>query len=146
MSADGPRRSSRREVVVIGGGQAGLAIGYLLAQQGRRFTILEAAGEPAAAWRTRWDSLKLFTPVRYDSLPGLTFPGEPDSYPGRDDVVAYLTDYAQRFELPVEFNSRVRSVRRATTAASWSSSPTGPTRPTRSWSRPGRSRCPSRRR
>ena len=112
MSADGPGAAmQQREVVVIGGGQAGLAIGYLLAQQGRRFTILEAAGEPAAAWRTRWDSLKLFTPVRYDSLPGLTFPGDPDSYPGRDDVVAYLTDYAQRFELPVEFNSRVQSVR-----------------------------------
>jgi putative flavoprotein involved in K+ transport len=112
MSAVSPGTDTRqREVVVIGGGQAGLAIGYLLAQQGRRFTILEAAREAAAAWRTRWDSLKLFTPVRYDSLPGLTFPGDPDSYPGRDDVVAYLTDYAQRFELPVEFNSRVRSVR-----------------------------------
>jgi putative flavoprotein involved in K+ transport len=112
MSADGPDAAmQQREVVVIGGGQAGLAIGYLLAQQGRRFTILEAAGEPAAAWRTRWDSLKLFTPVRYDSLPGLAFPGDPDSYPGRNDVVAYLTDYAQRFELPVEFNSRVESVR-----------------------------------
>ena len=101
----------QREVVVIGGGQAGLAAGYFLAQQGRRFTILEAAGEPAAAWRTRWDSLRLFTPVRYDSLPGLAFPGDPDSYPSRDDVVAYLTDYARRFELPVEFNSRVRAVR-----------------------------------
>jgi putative flavoprotein involved in K+ transport len=112
MSAVSPGTDTRqREVVVIGGGQAGLAIGYLLAQQGRRFTILEAAREAAAAWRTRWDSLKLFTPVRYDSLPGLTFPGDPDSYPGRDDVVAYLTDYAQRFELPVEFNSRVRCVR-----------------------------------
>jgi putative flavoprotein involved in K+ transport len=109
--APGTATTRQREVVVIGGGQAGLATGYLLAQQGRRFTILEAAGEPAAAWRTRWDSLKLFTPVRYDSLPGLTFPGDPDSYPGRDDVVAYLTDYAQRFELPVEFNSRVQSVR-----------------------------------
>jgi len=113
MSAVSPGTATtpQREVVVIGGGQAGLAIGYLLAQQGRRFTILEAAGEPAAAWRTRWDSLKLFTPVRYDSLPGLPFPGDPDSYPGRHDVVAYLTDYAQRFELPVEFNSRVQSVR-----------------------------------
>ena len=109
MTAEAP--TQHPDVVVIGGGQAGLAIGYLLAQQGLRFTILEAAGEPAAAWRTRWDSIKLFTPVRYDSLPGLTFPGEPDSYPGRDDVVAYLTDYAQRLELPVEFNSRVRSVR-----------------------------------
>src|SRR4051812_1281308 len=100
------------DVVVIGGGQAGLALGYLLAPQGLPVTILEAAGAPAAAWRTPWDSPQPFTPVRHDSLPGLTFPGDPDSYPGRDDVVAYLTDYAQRFELPVEFNSRVRSVRR----------------------------------
>ncbi|HEU5203479.1 MAG TPA: NAD(P)/FAD-dependent oxidoreductase [Candidatus Limnocylindrales bacterium] len=104
-------RPEHYDVVVIGGGQAGLAIGYHLAQQGRRFTILEAAGEPASAWRGRWDSLRLFTSVRYDSLPGLDFPGDPDSYPGRDDVIAYLTDYAQRFQLPVEFNSRVQAVR-----------------------------------
>jgi putative flavoprotein involved in K+ transport len=97
--------------VVIGGGQAGLAIGYFLAQQRRRFVILEAGGEPGAVWRSRWDSMRLFTPVRYDSLPGLAFPGDPDSYPGRDDVVAYLTDYTRRFELPVELNSRVQSVR-----------------------------------
>jgi putative flavoprotein involved in K+ transport len=99
------------EVVVIGGGQAGLAIGYFLARQGRDFTILEAADSPAAAWRDRWDSLKLFTPVRYDSLPGRTFPGDPDGYPGRDDVVAYLTDYAEHFDLPVELDSPVRAVR-----------------------------------
>ena len=103
--------TQRREVVVIGSGQAGLAVGYFLAQQNRRFTILEAAGEPAAAWRSRWDSLRLFTSVRYDSLPGLDFPGDPDSYPGRDEVIAYLTDYARRFELPLEFNSRVQAVR-----------------------------------
>jgi putative flavoprotein involved in K+ transport len=107
-TADG---AQRREVIVIGGGQAGLAAGYFLAQQGRKFTILEAAGEPAAAWRSRWDSLRLFTSVRYDSLPGLAFPGDPDSYPSRDEVVAYLTDYARRFELPVEFDSRVQAVR-----------------------------------
>jgi len=101
------------DVIVIGGGQAGLAIGYLLAQQGRNFTILEAADAPAAAWRGRWDSLRLFTPVRHDSLPGLAFPGDPDRYPTRDEVVAYLTDYARRFELPVEYGSRVRAVRRA---------------------------------
>jgi putative flavoprotein involved in K+ transport len=104
--------SDRREVVVVGGGQAGLAMGYLLAQQGRDFTILEAADTPAVAWRARWDSLRLFTPVRYNSLPGRAFPGHPDTYPGRDDVVAYLTDYARDFELPVQVNSRVRSVRR----------------------------------
>ena len=112
MSAVAPRTATQqREVVIIGGGQAGLAIGHFLIERGRRFTILEAAGEPAAAWRGRWDSLKLFTPVRYDGLPGLAFPGEPDSHPGRDDVVAYLTDYARRFELPVELDSRVQSVR-----------------------------------
>ena len=93
--------TEHRDVVVVGGGQAGLALGYFLARQGRRFTILEAAGEPAAAWRERWDSLRLFTPVRRDSLPGLAFPGDPDSYPGRDEVVAYLEDYARHFELPV---------------------------------------------
>ena len=109
MTADAA--GDRREVIVVGGGQAGLAIGYLLAQQGRQFTILEAADTPAAAWRERWDSLRLFTPVRYDSLPGRAFPGDPDSYPGRDDVIAYLTDYARDFELPVELGSRVRAVR-----------------------------------
>src|SRR6476619_5649814 len=99
------------DVAVVGGGQAALAIGYFLKQQGRRFTILEASEAPAAAWRARWDSLKLFTPVRYDSLPGLAFPGDPDSYPGRDEVVAYLGEYAQHFELPIELNRRVQSVR-----------------------------------
>ena len=101
----------RRDVVVIGGGQAGLAIGYYLARQGRDFTILEAADEPAAAWRERWDSLKLFTSARYDSLPGLPFPGDPRRYPGRDEVAEYLTNYARHFELPVELDSRVRSIR-----------------------------------
>jgi putative flavoprotein involved in K+ transport len=99
-----------REVVVIGGGQAGLALGHFLAQQGRDFAILDAADAPAAAWRERWDSLRLFTPARYDSLPGKPFPGDPDHYPTRDEVVAYLTDYSR--DLPVELNSRVRQVRR----------------------------------
>ena len=101
------------EVAVIGGGQAGLAIAYFLAKQGRNFAILEAADAAADAWRARWDSLKLFTPARYSSLPGLPFPGDPNAYPGRDDVVDYLTEYARRFTLPVVLGSRVRSIRRA---------------------------------
>jgi putative flavoprotein involved in K+ transport len=112
MTAMGSNHATEhREVVVVGGGQAGLAIGYFLAEQGRRFIILEAAGQPAAAWRARWDSLRLFTPVRYDSLPERPFPGDPESYPGRDDVVAYLTDYARDHGLPVELDSRVQAVR-----------------------------------
>jgi putative flavoprotein involved in K+ transport len=105
--------AKRHDVIVVGGGQAGLAIGYFLAQQGRDFTILEAATEPAAAWRERWDSLKLFTPARYNALPGRAFPGDPDRYPGRDDVVAYLSDYARDLDLPVELGRRVRAIRKA---------------------------------
>src|SRR5262245_54958897 len=105
--------TGRHEVIVVGGGQAGLALGYFLSRQGRDYTILEAAAEPAAAWRQRWDSLRLFTSARYSGLPGQAFPGDPDRYPNRDDVVAYLTDYAGRFELPVELDTRVRSLRTA---------------------------------
>jgi putative flavoprotein involved in K+ transport len=100
------------DVVVIGGGQAGLAAGHFLARQGLRFVIFEAADGPAAAWRSRWDSLRLFTPARYDALPGRPFPGEQDRYPTRDEVVGYLTDYAG--ELPVEYDSRVTGLRAAT--------------------------------
>jgi putative flavoprotein involved in K+ transport len=98
------------EVVVIGAGQAGLAIGYFLAQQGRRFVILEAAGSIGAAWRDRWDSLVLFTSRRYDALPGMEFPGDPDGYPTRDEVIAYLDRYAAAFELPVELRRGVRAL------------------------------------
>jgi putative flavoprotein involved in K+ transport len=105
--------TNRRDVVVVGGGQAGLAIGYFLAQQGRDFAILEAGGEPAPAWRERWDSLKLFTPARYDALPGLAFPGDPDRHPTRDEVAAYLADYVRHFDLPVQLNNRVNAIRRA---------------------------------
>jgi putative flavoprotein involved in K+ transport len=107
-----PAESARErfDVVVIGAGQAGLAMGYFLARQGRRFVILEGANSIAAAWRTRWDSLLLFTPRRYSALAGLAFPGDPDSYPTRDAVIAYLEQYAATFELPIELNSAVRSL------------------------------------
>jgi putative flavoprotein involved in K+ transport len=100
----------RFDVVVIGAGQAGLVMGYYLARQGRRFVILEAADQVGAAWRTRWDSLVLFTPRRYSALAGLAFPGDPDGYPTRDEVIEYLEEYASTFELPVELNAPVRSL------------------------------------
>jgi putative flavoprotein involved in K+ transport len=98
------------EVIVVGAGQAGLAIGFFLARRGRRFRILEAADSVGAAWRDRWDSLALFTPRRYDALPGLGFPGDPDGYPTRDEVVSYLRAYAESHDLPVVLNSTVRSL------------------------------------
>jgi len=92
--------SDEFDVAVVGGGQAGLAIGYYLAEQGRRFVILEAGESVATAWHNRWDSLVLFTSRRYDGLPGLAFTGDADGYPNRDEVIAYL-DGAWWIELPV---------------------------------------------
>jgi putative flavoprotein involved in K+ transport len=109
--SSGERSDERFDVVVVGSGQAGLAIGYYLARQGRRFVILEAADIIGAAWRNRWDSLRLFTPRRYDGLPGLAFPGDPDGYPTRDEVVAYLERYAAAFELPIQLGTPVRSLK-----------------------------------
>jgi putative flavoprotein involved in K+ transport len=110
-----PSTSSRADddvgVAVVGAGQAGLAVGYFLQRQGRRFVILERAGEIAPAWRERWDSLTLFTPRRFSALPGLPFPGDPDGYPTRDEVIAYLEGYAETFELPVELNRDVKALR-----------------------------------
>jgi putative flavoprotein involved in K+ transport len=100
------------DVAVVGGGQAGLAIGYVLGRQGRRFAILERTDSIAPAWRERWDSLTLFTPRRYSALPGLAFPGDPDGYPTRDEVIAYLERFAETFELPVELNSEVMRIDR----------------------------------
>jgi putative flavoprotein involved in K+ transport len=100
------------EVAVIGAGQAGLAMGHFLKRQGRRFVILERASEVAPAWRERWDSLTLFTSRPYSALPGLAFPGDPDSYPTRDEVIDYLERYADMSELPVELDSEAKQLDR----------------------------------
>jgi putative flavoprotein involved in K+ transport len=105
-----PQSSDDMEVAVVGAGQAGLAMGYLLRRQGRRFLILERAGAIGSAWRERWDSLTLFTPRRYSALPGLPFPADPDGYPTRGEVIAYLERYAETFQLPIELNSEVKSL------------------------------------
>jgi putative flavoprotein involved in K+ transport len=101
------------DVLVIGGGQAGLAMGYHLAQSGRTFQIVDASAQIGQAWRSRWDSLRLFTSGRYDNLPGLPFPAAPDTYPGKDDVARYLQAYAAKFNLPVRLNARVTSLTRS---------------------------------
>jgi putative flavoprotein involved in K+ transport len=102
------QQASSYEVVVVGAGQAGLALGYFVRNQSRRFVILDRADSIGSAWRSRWESLTLFTPRRYNSLPGLPFPGDPDDYPTRDEVIAYLEQYAKTFDLPIELTSEVR--------------------------------------
>jgi putative flavoprotein involved in K+ transport len=110
MSVELAGGSQDVDVVVVGAGQAGLAAGHFLARQGRRYVIVDAADAVGSAWRDRWESLVLFTPRRYDSLPGMPFPGDPDGYPSRDEVVAYLQEYAAALRLPLRLNSPVRSV------------------------------------
>jgi putative flavoprotein involved in K+ transport len=103
----GPWDGGRVETVIIGGGQAGRAVGYHLARRDRPFVILDADRRVGDAWRRRWDSLRLFTPARYSGLPGWPFPAPPFAYPTRDEVADYLEAYAGRFELPVRHGIRV---------------------------------------
>jgi putative flavoprotein involved in K+ transport len=102
-----PAGNQQLDVVVIGGSQAGLAMAWHLAQQGLRFVVLEADPEVGHVWRSRWDSLKLFTPAQYDALPGMAFPAPADTYPTKDPVADYLQAYAAAFNLPVRLNARV---------------------------------------
>lgn len=97
-----------QDIVIIGAGQAGLAAGRRLTLAGHEPLLLDAAPSLGHSWRERWDSLRLFTPARYDGLPGLPFPGDPDHHPGKDAVADYLRTYAERFALPVRLGTPVR--------------------------------------
>ena len=88
-------------------------MGYVLAQRGLRFRILDAGAEIGHVWRSRWDSLSLFTPAQYDNLPGLDFDAPRDTYPGKDDVADYLHAYAAKFELPIQPDTTVTSLSRS---------------------------------
>lgn len=99
--------------IVIGGGQAGLSVGYYLARQGRPFTILDASQRVGDAWRKRWDSLRLFTPAAFDGLVGMKFPAPPFSFPTKDEMADYLEAYAHRFQLPVRSGVPVERLTRA---------------------------------
>jgi putative flavoprotein involved in K+ transport len=101
------------DVIVIGAGQAGLALGWHLAQQDCRFLIVDAAPEIGPSWRTRWDSLRLFTPAEYDALPGMDFPAPAGTYPTKDQVADYLAAYAASFRLPVMLRTAVTRLERS---------------------------------
>ncbi len=93
--------------LVIGGGQAGLAVGYHLSQAGVPFLIIDANPRTGDSWRNRWDSLRLFTPNRFNSLPGMTVPGENWGFPTKDALADYLESYAAHFELPIRHGEKV---------------------------------------
>ncbi|MFF9089673.1 flavin-containing monooxygenase [Streptomyces sp. NPDC014991] len=99
-------------VAVVGAGQSGLAVGYYLRQAGVPCVLLDAGSAVGETWRRRWDSLRLFTSARFSALPGLPFPGPGARYPGKDEVAAYLREYARRFDLPVLPGHRVLALRR----------------------------------
>jgi putative flavoprotein involved in K+ transport len=103
-------RVERYGTLVIGGGQAGLAVGQQLAARDVDFAILDAGRRVGDAWRHRWDSLRLFTPARYSGLPGMPFPAPPAHLPDKEEVADYLERYAERFDLPVRLETPVETL------------------------------------
>jgi putative flavoprotein involved in K+ transport len=98
------------ETVIIGAGQAGLATAYHLRRRGRECVVLDRNHRVGDGWRQQWDSLRLYSPAKFDGLPGMPFPADPWSFPGKDDVADYLETYAGRFDLPVRLGTRVQRV------------------------------------
>jgi putative flavoprotein involved in K+ transport len=98
---DSPGSTERFDTIVVGGGQAGLAAGYHLARRGIDFAILDENENVGDNWQNAWDSLRLFTPARYNGLPGMPFPLDRHAFATRDEMSAYLRAYAERFDLPV---------------------------------------------
>src|SRR3954451_21147754 len=104
------RRVERFDAIVVGAGQAGLAVGHHLAARDVDFAILTAESRVGDSWRRRWDSLRLFTPAAYSGLPGMPFPAPPAHFPDKDEVADYLERYAERFDLPVRLGTCVDSL------------------------------------
>jgi len=98
-------------IIVIGGGQAGLAAGYFLSKQGENFVILDQNEHTGDSWRNRWESLRLFTPSQFDSLPGLSYSKTINYLPSKDEIADYLEEYARHFHLPIRHLSKVESLR-----------------------------------
>ncbi|HET6561635.1 MAG TPA: FAD-dependent oxidoreductase [Marmoricola sp.] len=112
MTQPTPLPDDHLDVLVIGAGQAGLAVAAELRRHGLRFLVVDAGAELGHTWRSRWDSLRLFSPAQYDGLPGMAFPAPADTYPSKDEVADYLAAYAARFQLPVLLDCAVTRLER----------------------------------
>ncbi len=95
------------ETLIIGAGQAGLATAYRLTRTGRDVLVVDAQERVGDGWRQQWDTLKLYSPARYDGLPGMAFPAPSWSFPGKDDVADFYETYAATFDLPIRLGHRV---------------------------------------
>ncbi len=104
--------SEHIETVIIGAGQAGLATAYHLTNQGRDCVLLDANARVGDSWRHRWDTLRLYSPAKYDGLPGMPFPADPWSFPQKDEVAAFVESYALTFDLPVRMSTHVTALER----------------------------------
>ena len=102
----------RFDTVIVGGGQAGLATGYHLAKRNASFVILDASERIGDPWRNRWDSLRLYSPARYDGLPGMPYPGRRSAFPTTHEMADFLESYASHFELPVRTSTAVDTLAR----------------------------------
>jgi putative flavoprotein involved in K+ transport len=100
------------KVIVIGAGQAGLSAGYFLKKNNIDFLILDAGEQVGDSWRNRWDSLRLFTPAKFNGLAGLPFPADPNYFPTKDEMADYLENYVKHFNLPVRNNVKVDALSR----------------------------------
>src|SRR5436190_12570914 len=102
--------SEHTDVLIIGAGQSGLALGYHLQRRGRQVLLVDRNQRVGDSWRARWDSLKLYSPASRDGLPGMPFPAGKTSYPSKDEMADYLEAYAERFELPVRLGTAVEAL------------------------------------
>ena len=107
-----PKNRENWDIVVIGAGQAGLAVGYYLRRTSWSWTVLDGEVGPGAAWRHGWDSLRLFSPAQWSSLPGRPMPAGADGMPSRDNVLDYFAAYEARYTLPIQRPVRVQAEHR----------------------------------
>ncbi|WP_219913691.1 flavin-containing monooxygenase, partial [Bacillus paranthracis] len=101
-----------KDLIIIGAGQAGLTMGYYLKQEGYNFLLLEAGNRVGDSWRNRYDSLQLFTPRSYSSLPGMALIDEKNEFPYKDEIATYLEEYARHFQLPIQLQTKVFKIKK----------------------------------